>query len=223
MSPLQPVGGGSTGDGRCSWGIGGAGRAGNGCRENMPTDASSSGGAIAASAHKVFARYSSRTPFHRLLRGVLSSSSFSRNQQPDRQSTSGRRQGTGTLECLISPDTCKGTVQRVGCCSVARICTTHCCVHVLDNRTGRFNGKTFRADEQIPDRGYGEDHDLRYLVMTRLGPDILAAKTNSEPWPVSRTAGYAQQMLHILRALHERCRMVFVDVKPGERQMWRRL
>lgn len=95
---------------------------------------------------------------------------------------------------------------------------------VLEDRAGRSNLKHnhFRTDQQIPDQGYGEDQDLRYLVMTRLGPDVLAAKTESEPWPVSRTAGYAQQMLQILRALHEQCRMVFVDVKPGESQVWRR-
>lgn len=55
--------------------------------------------------------------------------------------------------------------------------------------------------------------------MTRLGPDVQAAKDkDSSSWSVSRTAGYAQQMLRILRALHERCQMVFVDVKPGESQ-----
>ncbi|CAM9791210.1 unnamed protein product [Ectocarpus fasciculatus] len=71
---------------------------------------------------------------------------------------------------------------------------------------------------EIPIDGYGEDNNLRYLVMTRLGPDILTAKEaaneKSEPWSESRTAGYALQMLKILRALHERCEMVFVDVKP---------
>ena len=51
--------------------------------------------------------------------------------------------------------------------------------------------------------------------MTRLGPDILAAKENSRPWPVARTVEYARQMFLALRALHEQCRMVFVDVKPG--------
>lgn len=79
---------------------------------------------------------------------------------------------------------------------------------------------SFRTIKQIPIDGYGEDKNLRYLVMTRLGPDILTAKEaaneDSEPWSESRTAGYALQMLKILRALHERCEMVFVDVKPGE-------
>lgn len=79
------------------------------------------------------------------------------------------------------------------------------------------------ADKQIPKHGYGEDQNLRYLVMTRLGPDIQAAKEHSSPWSVSRIAEYASQMLLILRALHERCRMVFVDVKPGESQVWQRL
>ena len=71
-------------------------------------------------------------------------------------------------------------------------------------------------DEQVPVGGYGDDQHLRYLVMTRLGSDIQAAKEKNKAWQLSRTVGYARQMFGLLRALHERCRLVFVDVKPGE-------
>ncbi|CAN0541027.1 unnamed protein product, partial [Scytosiphon promiscuus] len=65
----------------------------------------------------------------------------------------------------------------------------------------------------IPAGGYGEDHNLRYLVMTRLGPDLDGAQELTGPWSVTQTAGYARQMLALLRSLHSECKMVFVDVK----------
>ncbi|CAM9676686.1 unnamed protein product, partial [Ectocarpus sp. 8 AP-2014] len=67
---------------------------------------------------------------------------------------------------------------------------------------------------EIPRNAYGEDQNLRYLVMTRLGPDVEAALKTSKGWSVARKAGYARQMLALLRALHEKCKMVFIDVKP---------
>ncbi|CAM9371404.1 unnamed protein product [Ectocarpus sp. 13 AM-2016] len=67
---------------------------------------------------------------------------------------------------------------------------------------------------EIPPGGYGEDQNLRYLVMSRLGPDVEAALKKSKGWSVARKAGYARQMLALLRTLHERCKMVFIDVKP---------
>lgn len=73
------------------------------------------------------------------------------------------------------------------------------------------------VSKQIPAGGYGEDHNLRYLVMTRLGPDVEAAQKRNGPWSVARTAGYARQMLNLLQSLHDKCKMVFVDVKPGEK------
>lgn len=79
-----------------------------------------------------------------------------------------------------------------------------------------FSDKSLCRSSQIPLGGYGEDQNHRFLVMTRLGPDVQAAKEESAPWDVARTVGYARQMLGLLRSLHERCRMVFVDVKPGE-------
>lgn len=74
----------------------------------------------------------------------------------------------------------------------------------------------FRPRAQIPAGGYGEDHNLRYLVMTRLGPDLDGAQELTGPWSVAHIAGYARQMLALLRTLHSECKMVFVDVKPGE-------
>lgn len=72
------------------------------------------------------------------------------------------------------------------------------------------------ASQQIPDGGYGEDQNLRYLIMTRLGQDVEAAQEASDDtWSVARKAGYARQMLDLLRSLHTKCKMVFVDVKPG--------
>ncbi|CAN0536054.1 unnamed protein product [Ectocarpus sp. 12 AP-2014] len=50
--------------------------------------------------------------------------------------------------------------------------------------------------------------------MTRLGPDVEAALKKNKGWSVARKAGYARQMLALLRALHEKCKMVFIDVKP---------
>lgn len=70
--------------------------------------------------------------------------------------------------------------------------------------------------QQVPHGGYGDDQSLRFLIMTRLGPDVEAARTESGPWHIVRHAGYARQMLALLRFLHEHCKMVFVDVKPGE-------
>lgn len=52
--------------------------------------------------------------------------------------------------------------------------------------------------------------------MTRLGPDVEGAQELTGPWSVAQTAGYARQMLALLRSLHSECKMVFVDVKPGE-------
>lgn len=52
--------------------------------------------------------------------------------------------------------------------------------------------------------------------MTRLGPDVDAAQRKAGPWSIPRLGGYARQMLELLRCLHERCKMVFIDVKPGE-------
>lgn len=52
--------------------------------------------------------------------------------------------------------------------------------------------------------------------MTRLGPDVDAAQKRNGPWTVARKAGYARQMLALVRSLHEKCKMVFVDVKPGK-------
>lgn len=54
--------------------------------------------------------------------------------------------------------------------------------------------------------------------MSRLGPDVEAALKKSKGWSVARKAGYARQMLALLRALHEKCKMVFIDVKPGTRE-----
>lgn len=68
---------------------------------------------------------------------------------------------------------------------------------------------------QVPTGGYGEDKNLRFLVMTRLGPDVEAAQKQSAPWSVARKAGYARLMLDLIRSLHEKCKMIFVDVKPG--------
>lgn len=51
--------------------------------------------------------------------------------------------------------------------------------------------------------------------MSRLGPDVEAAQEKGEAWSVARKAGYARQMLALLRTLHEKCKMIFVDVKPG--------
>ena len=70
--------------------------------------------------------------------------------------------------------------------------------------------------KQIPAGGYGEDQNLRYLIMTRLGPDVDSAQQLTGPWSVAQKAGYARQMLALLRSLHSECKMVFVDVKPGE-------
>ncbi|CAN0365983.1 unnamed protein product, partial [Scytosiphon promiscuus] len=67
---------------------------------------------------------------------------------------------------------------------------------------------------KIPVGGYGEDQNLRYLVMSRLGPDVEAAQEKGEAWSVARKAGYARQMLTLLRNLHDKCKMIFVDVKP---------
>lgn len=75
-----------------------------------------------------------------------------------------------------------------------------------------------KHEKQIPSGGYGEDQNLRYLVMSRLGPDVEAALKNSKGWSVASKAGYARQMLALLRTLHERCKMVFIDVKPGARE-----
>lgn len=68
---------------------------------------------------------------------------------------------------------------------------------------------------QVPHGGYGDDQNLRFLIMSRLGPDVDAARAKTGPWPLPRQAGYGRQMLSLLRTLHERCKMVFVDVKPG--------
>lgn len=73
----------------------------------------------------------------------------------------------------------------------------------------------YTTNEQIPAYGYGEDHNLRYLVMSRLGPDVEAAQQEDDAWSLPRKVGYARQMLALLRDLHEKCKMVFVDVKPG--------
>lgn len=51
--------------------------------------------------------------------------------------------------------------------------------------------------------------------MSRLGPDVEAAQQQDEAWSLPRKVGYARQMLSLLRTLHEGCKMVFVDVKPG--------
>ncbi|CAN0072002.1 unnamed protein product, partial [Hapterophycus canaliculatus] len=67
---------------------------------------------------------------------------------------------------------------------------------------------------KVPVGGYGEDQNLRYLVMSRLGPDVEAAQGKGEAWSLAQKAGYARQMLALLRTLHEKCKMVFVDVKP---------
>lgn len=77
---------------------------------------------------------------------------------------------------------------------------------------------TWRKLAQVPQGGYGEDQQVRFLIMSRLGPDVEAAQTQNGPWSISRMAGYARQMLSLLRVLHEKCKMVFVDVKPGERR-----
>lgn len=42
-----------------------------------------------------------------------------------------------------------------------------------------------------------------------------AAQKEGEAWSMPRKAGYARQMLALLRTLHETCKVVFVDVKPG--------
>lgn len=68
---------------------------------------------------------------------------------------------------------------------------------------------------KIPAGGYGEDQNLRYLVMSRLGPDVEAAQEKGNGWSLAQKVGYARQMLALLRALHDKCKMVFVDVKPG--------
>lgn len=52
--------------------------------------------------------------------------------------------------------------------------------------------------------------------MTRLGPDVEGAQKLTGPWSIAQNAGYARQMLALLRSLHSECKMVFVDVKPGE-------
>lgn len=60
--------------------------------------------------------------------------------------------------------------------------------------------------------------------MTRLGPDVEGAQKLTGPWSVAQNAGYARQMLALLRSLHNECKMVFVDVKPGVswwRMVWR--
>lgn len=67
---------------------------------------------------------------------------------------------------------------------------------------------------QIPAFGYDEDQNLRYLVMSRLGPDVEVAQ-EGKAWSLPRKVGYARQMLALLRTLHESSKMVFVDVKPG--------
>ncbi|CAM9920680.1 unnamed protein product, partial [Choristocarpus tenellus] len=67
---------------------------------------------------------------------------------------------------------------------------------------------------KVPAGGYGDDHGLRFMVMTRLGPDLGSTHTQSDSWSIAKTAGFALQMLSLLRFLHEQCRMVFVDVKP---------
>lgn len=51
--------------------------------------------------------------------------------------------------------------------------------------------------------------------MSRLGPDVEAAQQDGDAWSLPRKVGYARQMLALLRDLHEKCKMVFVDVKPG--------
>ncbi len=70
---------------------------------------------------------------------------------------------------------------------------------------------------KIPAGGYGEDQNLRYLVMSRLGPDVEAAQEKGTGWSLAQKVGYARQMLALLRTLHNTCKMVFVDVKPGTR------
>ncbi|CAM9396819.1 unnamed protein product, partial [Discosporangium mesarthrocarpum] len=67
---------------------------------------------------------------------------------------------------------------------------------------------------KVPPGGYGDDQGRRFMVMTRLGPDLSVAHAQTGPWSVSCIAGYSRQMLSLIRTLHERCRMVFVDVKP---------
>lgn len=112
------------------------------------------------------------------------------------------------------------TFKTLHCCTlyVALIRSSPLCHWCLPSslaRPPRNLNSGLEPTHKIPAGGYGEDQNLRYLVMSRLGPDVEAAQEKGMGWSLAQKVGYARQMLALLRTLHETCKMVFVDVKPG--------
>jgi serine/threonine protein kinase len=95
----------------------------------------------------------------------------------------------------------------------ARLCNTLYYEYVL--YTGMLYG--FPCMARRPDKFYGEDKGVRYLVMEKLDTDLLNLARRQQ-LSVSTVGNIGLQMLAGLRWLHAK-RFLFIDVKPDNFMM----